>query len=194
MKAIYVTGPNEFSVQEREKPIPKRDDVLIRVRMAGICGTDLHLFQGKNPFVRYPLIPGHEYMGEVLQAPARSKLKRGDKVTVFPEVGCGRCLACREGRVVHCPEFKFVGSALPDGGFCEYVAVPFKRVFRLPKTMEDEVGAMVEPTSVAVHAVKRAGLRKGMRAVVIGGGTIGLLIGQVARAYGVSKLVRKSVV
>lgn len=189
MKAIYLTGPNEFSLQEREDPIPKRDEVEIQVRMAGICGSDVHLLRGRNPFAGYPLIPGHEYMGEVLRAPAKSGLKKGDKVTVFPEVACGKCPACKSGRLVHCPEFKFIGSSLSGGCFCERVVVPYQRVFRLPKTMGEDVGAMVEPTAVAVHANKRAGLRQGMKAVVIGGGTIGLLIAQVARAYGASRVI-----
>jgi 2-desacetyl-2-hydroxyethyl bacteriochlorophyllide A dehydrogenase len=91
--------------------------------------------------------------------------------------------------LVHCIEFKFVGVVLPEGGFCERVAVPFQRVFRLPRTMDDEAGAMVEPTAVAVHANRRGGVSKGMKVVVIGGGTIGLLIAQVARAYGAQKVV-----
>lgn len=189
MKAIYLTGPNEFSFQEVEDPIPKRDEVLIQVRMAGICGTDVHLFRGRNPFANYPLIPGHEFMGEILQAPHQSGFKMGDRVTVFPEVGCGKCRPCNEGKLVHCPEFQFVGVHLPGGGFCERVTVPYERVFRLPKKMGEEEGAMIEPTAVAVHANKRAGIRKGMKVVVIGGGTIGLLIAQVARHYGALRTV-----
>lgn len=189
MKAIFLTGPNEFSLQEKEEPVPKGDEVLIRVRMAGICGSDLHLLQGQNPFAKYPLIPGHEFMGEVLQAPARSKFKKGEKVTVFPSVGCGRCQACKEGRTIHCPQFRFVGVTLTGGCFCERVAVSYRRVFRLPKKMAEDVGAMVEPTAVAVHVNRRSGIRPGMKAVVIGGGTIGLLIAQVARAYGACRIV-----
>jgi 2-desacetyl-2-hydroxyethyl bacteriochlorophyllide A dehydrogenase len=189
MKAIYLTGPNAFALQELEDPIPGKKDVLIGVRMAGICGSDVHLLRGRNPFAGYPLVPGHEYMGEVLQAPKISGLKKGDSVTVFPEVGCGKCRACREGRLVHCPEFKFVGVRIPGGCFGEKVAVPYNRVLRLPKTMEDEEGAMVEPTAVAVHANKRGGVKKGAKVVVIGGGTIGLLTAQVARAFGASKVV-----
>lgn len=189
MKAIFLTGPNEFSLQDKDDPILKRDEVLIQVRMAGICGSDVHLLQGQNPFAAYPLIPGHEYVGEILQAPARSKLKKGEKVTVFPSVGCGKCQACKEGRAIHCSQFRFAGVTTDGGCFCERVAVPYRRVIRLPRQMEEEVGAMVEPTSVAVHVNRRSGLRRGMKAVVIGGGTIGLLIAQVARSYGASRIV-----
>lgn len=189
MKGIYLTAPNVFSLQELPEPPVGRNDVLIGIRMAGICGSDVHLLRGRNPFAAYPLIPGHEYMGEVIQAPAKSGLKKGDKVTGFPEVGCGKCAACRAGRLVHCPEFKFVGSRLPGGCFCERVAIHYSKVFRVPKGMEDQVSAMIEPTAVAVHAVKRAGAVKGLKTVVIGGGPIGLLTAQVARAYGASKVM-----
>jgi len=116
-------------------------------------------------------------------------LRKGEKVTVFPEVGCGKCPACKEGRLVHCPEFKFVGVRLPGGCFCEKLVVPRERVIKLPKTMKDEEGAMVEPTAVAVHAIQRGGVKRGDRVVVVGGGTIGLLTAQAARAFGASKIV-----
>jgi len=154
MKGIYLTGPNQFSLQELDEPVPGKKDVLIKVRMAGICGSDLHLLRGRNPFAAYPLVPGHEYMGEVLKAPKNSGLRRGEKVTAFPEVGCGKCPACKEGRLVHCPEFKFVGVRVPGGCFCEKLVVPRRRVIKLPRRMKDEEGAMVEPTAVAVHAVQ----------------------------------------
>ena len=189
MKAIYMTGPDAFSLQVREDPAPGRNDVLIQVRLAGVCGSDLYLLRGRNPFVQYPVIPGHEFSGEVLKAPVRSGLKKGDRVTVFPEVGCGRCRACREGRFVHCPQFKIIGVHLPGGGFCERVVAHSRSVFRLPKTMPYEVGAMVEPTAVAVHTNRRAGVRRGSKVVIIGGGPIGLLAAQVARAYGAVKVV-----
>lgn len=189
MKGIYLTGPNNFSLQDLSDPVPGKNDVLIKVRMAGICGSDVHLLRGRNPFAAYPLVPGHEYMGEVLQAPRGRGLRKGDKVTVFPEVGCGKCPACKEGRLVHCPEFKFVGVRVPGGCFCEKLVAPCERVIKLPKTMRDEEGAMVEPTAVAVHAVQRGGVKRGDRVVVIGGGTIGLLTAQAARAFGASTVV-----
>ncbi len=189
MKGIYLTGPNQFSLRELDDPVPGKHDVLIQVRMAGICGSDVHLLRGRNPFAGYPLIPGHEYMGKVLQAPKNSGVGKGDKVTVFPEAACGKCPACREGRLIHCPEFKFVGVMVSGGCFCEKLAVPCGRVIKLPKAMKEEEGAMVEPTAVAVHAVQRGGVGKGAKVVVIGGGTIGLLVAQAARAFGASRVV-----
>jgi len=189
MKGIYLTGPNQFSFQEVDEPVPGKDDVLISVRMAGICGSDVYLLKGRNPFAAYPLVPGHEYMGEVIEAPKKSGLRKGNRVTVFPEVACGKCPACRQGRLIHCPQFKFIGVRQPGGCFCERVAAPYQRVFKLPKTMRDEEGAMIEPTAVGVHAVQRGGVKKGDKVVVIGGGTIGLLTAQAARAFGASKVV-----
>ena len=189
MKGIYLTGPNNFLLQDLPDPVPGKNDVLIKVRMAGICGSDVHLLRGRNPFAAYPLVPGHEYMGEVLRAPQGRGLRKGDNVTVFPEVGCGKCPACKAGRLIYCREFKFVGVRAPGGCFCEKLAVPYQRVIKLPKTMTDEEGAMVEPTAVAVHAVQRGGVKRGDRVVVIGGGTIGLLTAQAARVFGASKVV-----
>jgi L-iditol 2-dehydrogenase len=189
MKGIYLTGPNRFSLQELNDPVPGKNDVLVKVLIAGICGSDVHLLRGRNPFAGYPLVPGHEYMGEVLQAPKNSGFRKGDRVTVFPETACGKCPACKEGRLIHCPEFKFVGVRLPGGCFCERLAVPSERVLKLPMSMTNEEGAMVEPTAVAVHAVQRGGVKKGDKVVVIGGGTIGLLTAQAARALGASKVV-----
>jgi 2-desacetyl-2-hydroxyethyl bacteriochlorophyllide A dehydrogenase len=189
VKAIVLNGPNDFSLKEIEDPVPTPEDVEIKVRMTGICGTDIHLVRGKNPFANYPLIPGHEFIGEILSAPAKSHLNKGDRVTVFPAESCGKCEACKTGRLPHCPEFKFIGVRLPGGCFAERVVAHHKRVFSIPEKMEDEIGAMVEPTTVAVHSNRRADLRKGMNALVIGGGTIGLLIAQVARVYGASQVI-----
>lgn len=189
MKAIVLNGPNDFSLKEIENPVPTPEDVEIKVRMTGICGTDIHLVRGKNPFANYPLVPGHEFIGEILSAPAKSHLNKGDRVTVFPAESCGKCEACKTGRLPHCPEFKFIGVRLPGGCFAERVVAHHKRVFSIPEKMEDEIGAMVEPTTVAVHSNRRADLRKGMNALVIGGGTIGLLIAQVARVYGASRVI-----
>jgi (R,R)-butanediol dehydrogenase/meso-butanediol dehydrogenase/diacetyl reductase len=189
MKAIVLKGPNDYALQEIADPKPGPEDVEIKVRMAGICGTDVHLLSGNNPFAAYPVTPGHEYCGEILSAPDKSGFMEGERVTVYPAQGCGKCEACERGWFPHCPEFKFIGVVLPGGCFAERVVAHHKRIFRLPKEMSDEVGAMVEPTAVSVHANRRAELRKGMKVVVIGGGTIGLLTAQVARAYGASQVV-----
>jgi 2-desacetyl-2-hydroxyethyl bacteriochlorophyllide A dehydrogenase len=188
MKAIVLRGPNDFSLEEIPNPAPASDEVEIGVRVVGICGTDLVLLRGKNPSVPYPIVPGHECMGEILRAPADSNFHKGDRVTVFPAFGCRTCEACKAGRIPHCPEAKTVGVLRPGGYFAERIVAHHDRIFQLPDQMEDEVGAMVEPTAVAVHATHRGQVGKGAKVVVIGGGTIGLLMAQVARAYGASSV------
>jgi L-iditol 2-dehydrogenase len=189
MRAIVLRGPNDFSLEETKNPVPTSEDVEIRVRVIGICGTDLFLLRGKHPSVTYPIVPGHESMGEVLRGPENSKFNKGDRVTVFPAFGCRQCEACETGHIPHCPEAKTVGVLRPGGYFAERIVAHQDRVFPLPNQMEDEVGAMVEPTAVAVHANHRGEVEKGAKVVVIGGGTIGLLTAQVARAYGASQVI-----
>jgi 2-desacetyl-2-hydroxyethyl bacteriochlorophyllide A dehydrogenase len=189
MKAIVVKRPNDFGLQDVEDPVPSPDDVEMKVLMTGICGTDLSIIRGRNPAIPYPIIPGHECVAEVLRAPENSKLNIGDRVTVFPSVGCGKCEACKSGRIPHCPEAKTVGVLRPGGYFAERIIAHHERVLLLPREMENEVGAMIEPTAVAVHSNRRGGVGKGTKLVVIGGGPIGLLHAQVARAYGASPLV-----
>lgn len=189
MKAIVVNRPNDFGLQEVEDPIPSTDDVEMKVLMTGICGTDLGIIRGRNPAIPYPIIPGHECVAEVLRSPENSKFKIGDRVTVFPSVGCGKCEACKSGRIPHCPEAKTVGVLRPGGYFAERIIAHHERVFPLPKGMENEVGAVVEPTAVAVHSNRRGQVGKGTKLVIIGGGPIGLLHAQVARTYGASPVV-----
>lgn len=193
MKAIVLREPKRFGLEEVENPVPSAEEVEIKVQMAGICGTDLHLLRGKIPFATYPLIPGHEYIGEVLQAPAGANLNRGDRVTVYPGIGCGKCMACRMGRLPHCPEFQFTGVSMSGGCFAERTVAHSSRVFLLPAELDDQMGALIEPTAVGIHAVRRAGLcsesARNAGVVVIGGGTIGLLIAQVALTMGVSRLI-----
>ena len=189
MKAIVLNSPNDYSLQEIENPSPTSEEVEINMHLAGICGTDLTILRGKNPYVPYPIVPGHESIGKILQAPVHSKFKTGDRVTVFPSFGCRKCDACKAGRIPHCPEAKTIGVLRPGGYFTERIVAHTERVFLIPEQMEDEVGVMVEPTAVAVHANRRAALERGAKVVVIGGGTIGLLTAQVARTYGAASVM-----
>ena len=189
MKAIILRGPNDFALEEAPDPVPTSDEVEIKVFVTGICGTDMNLIRGRYTSATYPLTPGHETVGEILKAPDNSEWRPGDRVTVFPAYGCRQCEACKAGRIAHCPEAKTVGVLRPGGYFSERIVAHADRVFRLPDEMEDDVGAMVEPTAVAVHAVKRGQMERGAKVVVIGGGSIGLLTAQVARAYGASEVI-----
>ena len=189
MKAIVFNGPHDFALTDIENPSCAADEVEIKVHTAGICGTDLTMLHGRNPAVTYPIVPGHECMGKIVRAPDDSTFKIGDRVTVFPAFGCRQCTACKAGHIPHCSQAKTIGVLRPGGYFTERIVAHTERVFRLPEQIDDDVGAMVEPTAVAVHANRRAALEKGAKIVVIGGGTIGLLVAQIAQAYGALSVV-----
>jgi len=189
MKAVFVQGPRELAVVEREAPSPGPGEAVVRIVAAGICASDVGVIEGFNPIAAYPLTPGHECVGVVETAPADAPLRPGDRVTVYPSVGCGTCPACRAGRYNHCPTFKVIGISRDGGIFAERVAVPVAQLLPVPAALEELEAALIEPTAVAVHVNRRAAAGPGGRVVVIGTGVIGTLVAQVARAYEASEVV-----
>jgi len=165
-------------------PSPQPGEALLRVRRVGICGTDLHIYQGHLDH-RVPKggVIGHETFGEVVEAPASSGIAAGDRVVVEPLRFCGACRACRMGASYLCYDLKVLGVDLP-GGLQEYWAVPAARLLRVPDTLADDHAAMIEPLAVATHDVRRAQVQRGDRVLVFGGGPIGTLIALVARHRG----------
>ena len=172
-----------YDVRLEDRPIPTLDEgeVLIKVAYSGICGSDVSIYMGKHPRATPPVIIGHEFSGEVVEIKAaNSHLKVGDRVAVEPLFNCGHCYACVDGAYNSCINLKMPGHNT-DGSFAEYAKAPVHRVYRIPEEVSMEVAATVEPTSVATGAVRRSRLKVGDHAVVLGGGPIGLLVGQVAR-------------
>jgi (R,R)-butanediol dehydrogenase / meso-butanediol dehydrogenase / diacetyl reductase len=184
MRAAFYQGARTFTAGEMEKPTPVRDEALLRVRRVGICGTDLHIFQGHLDH-RVPRggVIGHETFGEVVEAPGPSGFTRGDRVVVEPVVCCGSCRACRMGASYLCYQLKVLGVDLP-GGMREYWAVSTSRLLRVPDSITDDHAALIEPLAVAVHDVNRADVKRGDAVLVFGGGPIGTLIALVARHRG----------
>ena len=175
------------SLEVREWPEPKLDahEILVRVRYAGICGTDMLIFSGKHPRVVPPRVLGHEVFGSVAAAspPLEATWKEGMRVAVYPLIWCGHCAPCREGNSHVCEKLGLLGID-EDGGFAEYVKAKPEQLVPVPDAVSDEQAALVEPLSVAVHVVRTSGFRIGDTALVIGAGPIGNLIAQVLRAAG----------
>lgn len=184
MRAAFYQGARTFTTGRVPVPRPGPDEALLRMRRVGICGTDLHIFQGHLDH-RVPRggVLGHETFGQVVQAPAGSGFEAGDRVVVEPLRFCGACRACRMGASYLCYRLQVFGVDLP-GGLQEFWAAPVARLLRVPDTLGDDEAAMVEPLAVAVHDVRRAGVKAGDTALVFGGGPIGALIALVARHYG----------
>jgi 2-desacetyl-2-hydroxyethyl bacteriochlorophyllide A dehydrogenase len=181
MIAAFCTQPGSFELRDIERPAVGAGEALVKIRSCGICGSDVHFFQGG--FAPPPVCPGHEISGEVVEVGPEVTLQRGDRVAVEPLVVCQRCPYCRAGNYQLCQESRLLGTTM-NGGFAEYLRMPASALFLLPAEVDFAVGALTEPLAVAVHAVRLAGVQLSHRVLVIGGGTIGLMAVAAARAAG----------
>jgi len=190
MKAVYVDDAYKVVVKEVDKPEVGRNDVLIRVKAAGICGSDIHTYKGLHPFRKPPVIIGHEIAGEVVEIGAGvTKFKAGDRVTVEPQTGCGHCEYCLAGNVNYCAERGAPGIGSWYGAMAEYFAAPELTVFKLPDEMDYDRGVLVEPFAVGVHAVRKAEIQVGDKVAILGAGPIGLLAMAAAKAAGATTML-----
>src|SRR5215210_2865396 len=167
MRALVYTGPDSLELQEVVDPVPDDGETLVRVRYAGICGTDLHLWHGEMTAVRPPVIVGHELVGEVVED-TTGRLAAGQRVAVEPLLVCGTCRACRDGASHVCRSLRVQGVHA-NGGAAEYLATPTHRLHPTPDGLSWEAAACTEPASVAVHMVRRAGIQLGDTVLVLGG-------------------------
>jgi 2-desacetyl-2-hydroxyethyl bacteriochlorophyllide A dehydrogenase len=161
----------------------------VRVGVCGVCGTDLHIADGEFPPTPYPIIPGHEFTGRVVAVGdgAPGDWRDGDRVAVDPSLYCGHCPACRAGRGNLCANWNAIGDTV-DGAFAEYVAVPAVNAYRLPDGVDDAQGALIEPLSCAVHGLRRIGPVLGQDVLLMGAGTMGLLLLQLLNRAGASSV------
>lgn len=174
MKAVRLTGTEQVELIEQPVPEPEPDEVVIAVEQRGICGSDIHAYHGRHPFVHPPVVLGHEFAGRIARVGSDVKgFSEGERVTVEPSLVCGECYNCRIGRYNICDNLQVIGCQT-DGGFADYAAVPAAKTIPIPDNMTMAQGAMVEPLAVAYHALRVAGFESGMRVVVLGAGTIGL--------------------
>jgi 2-desacetyl-2-hydroxyethyl bacteriochlorophyllide A dehydrogenase len=189
MRASFYERNQRFRIGEAPIPAPAADEALLRVRRVGICGTDLHIFQGHLDH-RMPLngTIGHETLADVVEAPAASGFRPGERVVVEPLKMCGACRACRMGAAYLCYRLRVLGVE-EAGGMQDYWAVPAARLLRVPAALGDDEAAVIEPLAVATHDVRRAEVKAGDAVLVLGGGPIGALIAMVARHRGARVVV-----
>lgn len=194
MKALVLREYKKLELEEMEKPRPGEDELLIRVRACGICGSDVHGYDGSTGRRLPPVVMGHEAAGEV-EAVGRTVrgFKPGDRVTFDSTVYCGKCFYCRRGRVNLCDAREVIGVSTPQfrrmGAFAEYVCVPERIAYRLPEAMPFAHAALIEAVSVAMHAVGLTPVALEDTVVVVGAGMIGLLTMQAARMAGAGRVL-----
>ncbi|MBL9188516.1 MAG: galactitol-1-phosphate 5-dehydrogenase [Opitutaceae bacterium] len=194
MKALLLTAPSKLDLVDFPEPTPAADEVVVRVHACGICGSDIHGWDGSSGRRNPPLIMGHEASGEIVATgPQVKKWRAGDRVTFDSTIYCGTCGYCRAGQVNLCESRRVVGVSPAEykqhGAFAERLAIPERILYRLPDALSFEQAAMVEPVSIAVHAVQRTKIAEGSTAVVVGSGMIGLLVIQVLRWAGAKNVV-----
>jgi len=190
MKAIVVEAPGRYRLKDVPPPaITRPDEVLIEVMAAGICGSDISLLGGGNPAATYPRIPGHEMTGRIIGTGSGvTRVKAGDRVIVEPIRFCGRCHACRRGRVNAC-RFLTVVSVHVDGGFAEYFVCPETEVHRLPDFISYELATAIEPCTIGAQACARGDVREGDTVLIHGAGPIGIAILDTAKRIGARVIV-----
>ena len=189
MKQAVMTSPGVIEFRDVPVPKPGPEEVLIRVRRIGVCGSDIHVRHGRHPFTSYPVVQGHEFSGVIEAVGKRVRgLRPGLKVTATPQIVCGRCAPCRRGDYHICDVLRVQGFQAP-GCAQEHFLVRAEQIVPLPASFTFEQGALVEPAAVGVHTVSRAGTMAGTNVAVLGAGPIGNLVGQVARAAGAKVLL-----
>lgn len=177
MKALCVQSPNRMVIEERPMPvIQSPDEVLIKVKAGGICGSDVHIYHGTSSVATYPRVIGHEIVGEILEKGNQVKnFSIGDRVILDPVISCGTCYQCRIGRRNVCGKLK-VRSVHVDGGYQEYIVLPEESIYHIPDNLSWEEAVMIEPFTIAEQVCSRAGLSKDDIVFIMGAGPVGLSI------------------
>jgi 2-desacetyl-2-hydroxyethyl bacteriochlorophyllide A dehydrogenase len=182
MKVLVCTEPGKLSYTTKDIPQLQSGHTLLKIKRIGICGTDLHAYDGTQPYFTYPRVLGHELAAEVVNSDEASDFKTGDLVTVIPYINCGKCLACRSGKTNCCSSIQVLGVHT-DGGMAEYIQVPTRVLLHSQGLSLDEL-ALVEPLAIGAHGVRRADIKKGEYVLVVGAGPIGLGAMEFARIAG----------
>lgn len=191
MKAARFLGNKTFEVTELPQPHAGPGELVLRNRVCGVCGTDVHIYHGEpgSADVCPPVVLGHEYSAQVVEVgEGVSGFTVGDHVTVDPNIYCGRCGPCQNGRKQLCLHMEAIGVTR-DGGFAQYSQIPASQAFKLDHQVPWEAAAMAEPLACCVHGIDLAGIRPGQKVCVVGGGAIGLIMVQLAKLSGAARIL-----
>lgn len=188
MRAILFSAPGSIAIQEVPDPVCGPDEVIVKVATAGVCGTDLHIYRGEY-MADYPLIPGHEFSGEVVEVGEDvDYIRVGDRVAPDPNIFCNHCEFCRNDQANHCLNWQGVGITR-NGGFAEYVAVPARVCYPVPDSLSDAQAAFIEPLACVAYALRRLRVNPADQVLIFGAGPMGLLLTQALRNSGASRVV-----
>jgi len=190
MKSVVIAKPGELVVAERDQPQPAAGEVLVKVQYASICGSDVHIWHGHNPFARYPRVIGHEFFGVITATGDGVETARiGERVAVDPVVSCGHCYPCSVGRPNVCSELQVIGVHR-DGGFSEYAAVPAQNAYVVPDAIPDKLASLIEPFTIAANICAFLQPQPGDIALIFGAGPMGLTAIQALKGvYNLSKVI-----
>jgi 2-desacetyl-2-hydroxyethyl bacteriochlorophyllide A dehydrogenase len=183
MKACVLDDWQDMSVREIEKPSAGSGEAVIRVIYAGVCGSDVTVYSGKHPTATVPVVVGHEIIGIIEEINDGGDFKVGDRVTVNPLISCGVCHACKNGYGHVCRGLKLLGIHV-NGGYAEFTKSSVKSLVKIPPELSDKIGALSEPFAVGAHVTDRSGIKPGDKALVIGGGPIGIIVALCAKEAG----------
>lgn len=190
MRQAIMISPGTITIKNVDKPSATGpDEILVKIKRIGICGSDIHVYHGNHPFTPYPVVQGHEYSGEVISVGNKvTKVKVGDKVTGRPQLVCGKCNPCKRGDYNVCENLKVQGFQA-SGCAQDYFIIPEERIIKLPEEMTFTEGALIEPLAVGAHSTSTVTALKGKNVVVFGAGTIGNIVAQFAKARGASRVL-----
>lgn len=187
MKACNLHGIGDLRYEDHPVPFPEGDEVLLQVKAAGICGSDIPRVFEKGTY-RFPTIPGHEFAGIIVDAKQSDRHLLNQRAAVFPLIPCTQCAACQIGEYPQCADYDYYGSRR-DGAFAQYIAVKKWNLVPVPDSVPLEHAAMCEPCAVAIHALSRAGIALGDTVAIFGCGPIGLLAAQIAKGWGAGRVI-----
>lgn len=187
MQALIFIEPNKFEIAEKELRKPASDELIIKINSYGVCGTDFHIFRGEA-FAKNNTILGHEFSGTIVDRNNHYEYENGDSVVIDPNIFCGKCYYCRSGKVNFCENHKALGVTL-DGGFAEYAIVPASQVYKIPSNIPLDIASFAEPLSCCLRGIDRREIKTGESVIILGGGPIGLLMLQLVKLRGASKVI-----